>query len=89
MRLLFIILMLSIASVVTGQVTTNTKEKCTAITVKGNQCKKTATEGQSKCVVHSDSRNRCNATTSVGKACRIAVKSAGDKCRFHCIQPKQ
>ena len=66
-----------------------TKKQCTATTTKGIQCKKTATDGQTTCSIHSESRIRCGATTSTGKACKLAVKISGDKCRFHSIPPTQ
>lgn len=65
------------------------ESKCTAITQKGVQCKKTAIKGQDKCTIHSVNNIRCGATTASGTPCRIVVKSTGDKCRFHKLQPKQ
>ena len=67
----------------------STKKQCTAITVKGIQCKKTATDGHDKCTIHSVDNIRCGATTASGTPCRTVVKSTGDKCRFHKLQPKQ
>jgi hypothetical protein len=90
MRFLFILLMFVLASInVKAQSSLPVKEQCAATTVKGSQCKNTATKGQSKCMVHSDSRSRCGASTASGAACRIGVKTPGDKCRFHASSSKQ
>ena len=87
-KALFIILMLLVASINVKAQTATTKEKCTATTTKGVQCKKTATKSDHKCGMHSVETPRCGTTTASGGQCRLIVKTIGDKCHHHSSSTK-
>lgn len=87
MKHIFVVLLLFMVAGISAQ-TTPTKTQCTALTVKGVQCKKFATTGIATCTIHSTNAARCGATTKANTPCKMRVKVSGDKCRHHSA-PKQ
>jgi hypothetical protein len=64
----------------------NAQEQCTAITLKQEQCKRTANKEDGKCTQHSSLTPRCKAETKAGAKCKLIVKQDGEKCHHHKIK---